>query len=285
MTNILVTGSNGQLGSELRELADNFRNYSFFFTDAKDLDITNHNDVSLFVQTKKINVIINCAAYTDVEGAELTPELADSVNNIAVANLAQISKDNDIKLIHISTDYVFDGKINREYLEIDVTNPLSIYGKTKLHGELAIKRINPVNSVIIRTSWIYSPFGKNFVKTMLLLANKQHFIKVVNDQIGTPTCASDLALVILNYFISFNCKSVELFHYSNLGKTSWYEFAKEIFKIKKINVELIPVNSNQFKTKAKRPKFSILSKEKIINKLNIQIIDWKSSLNSSLKRF
>ena len=169
MIKILITGCNGQLGSELSALAVNFKDYSFLFTDFQDLDITNHNDVSLFVQTKKVNVIINCAAYTAVDKAESEPELADAINHLAVENLAKRAKQNKIKLIHISTDYVFDGLSCKPYVEKDVPNPKSVYGQTKLRGELAMQHINPINSIIIRTSWVYSKFGNNFVSSINLL--------------------------------------------------------------------------------------------------------------------
>ena len=199
MNNILVTGGNGQLGSELREIAPNYQDYNFLFTDVKDLDITNHSAVAAFVESNDITVIINCAAYTAVDKAESEQDLSDAINHLAVANFAQIAKDNNIKLIHISTDYVFDGTNHKPYVETDIPNPQSVYGKTKLDGELAMQQINPANSIIIRTSWVYSKFGNNFVKTMLRLAETRDEISVVADQIGTPTNAADLADAILKY--------------------------------------------------------------------------------------
>ena len=228
----LVTGGNGQLGSELREIAPNYPDYSFLFTDVSDLDITDHKAVNDFIKINNINVIINCAAYTAVDKAESEPELADAINHLAVANFARIAKEKHIKLVHISTDYVFDGTNHKPYLETDSPNPQSVYGKTKLDGELAMQRINPANSIIIRTSWVYSKYGNNFVKTMLHLAETRAEISVVSDQIGSPTNAKDLAVAILNILPQVSNQTLELFHYSNEGICSWYDFAKTIFEIK-----------------------------------------------------
>ena len=197
MNNILITGGNGQLGSELKELAHNFVDYNFLFTDVSDLDITDHKAVKIFIENNNITVIINCAAYTAVDQAESESDLADLINHLAVENFAKIAKENNIKLIHVSTDYVFDGTKFKAYVETDITNPQSIYGQTKLDGELAIKKINPENSIIIRTSWVYSKYGNNFVKTMLRLSKTLDEISVVSDQIGSPTSAIDLAKTIL----------------------------------------------------------------------------------------
>ena len=224
MNNILVTGGNGQLGSELKELASNFPDYNFLFTDVSNLDITAHKEVRLFVERNNINVIINCAEYTAVDKAESEHEIPDAINHLAVANFAQIAKDKNIKLIHISTDYVFDGTNNKPYLETDTPNPQSVYGKTKLDGELAMRKINPANSIIIRTSWVYSRFGNNFLKTMLRLAETRDEISVVADQIGSPTSATDLAKAILTILPMVHNKTVEIFHYSNEGLCSWYDF-------------------------------------------------------------
>ncbi|MDB0004174.1 dTDP-4-dehydrorhamnose reductase, partial [Flavobacteriaceae bacterium] len=244
MNNILVTGGNGQLGSELKEIAPNYQDYNFLFTDVKDLDITNHSAVAAFIENNNITVILNCAAYTAVDKAESEPELADAINHLAVANFAQIAKDKNIKLIHISTDYVFDGTNHKPYLETDTPNPQSVYGKTKLDGELAMQQINPANSIIIRTSWVYSKFGNNFVKTMLRLAETRDEISVVADQIGSPTNAADLAKSILDILPQISNETVELFHYSNEGVCSWYDFAKAIFDIKAIAIKVNPIASS-----------------------------------------
>ena len=278
MNNILVTGANGQLGSELREIAPNYKDYNFLFTDVKDLDITNHTAVASFIESKNITVIINCAAHTAVDKAESEPELADSINHIAIANFAQIAKEKSIKLIHISTDYVFDGTNHKPYIETDTPNPQSVYGKTKLNGELAIKKINPANAIIIRTSWVYSKFGNNFVKTMLRLAETRDEISVVSDQIGSPTNAADLAEAILNILPQVSNETVELFHYSNEGVCSWYDFTKVVFEIKGVSINVNPIESSQYPTPAKRPFYSVLNKSRIKQLYNIKIPHWRKSL-------
>ena len=278
MNNILVTGGNGQLGSELREIATNYPEYSFLFTNFSDLDITDHNTINEFIKSNKINVIINCAAYTAVDKAESEPELADAINHLAVANFAQIAKDNIIKFIHISTDYVFDGVNYKPYVETDVPNPQSVYGKTKLDGELAMQRINPPNSIIIRTSWVYSKFGNNFVKTMLRLAETKSEISVVADQIGSPTNAKDLAVAILNILPQVSNQTVELFHYSNEGVCSWYDFAKVIFEIKVLPVKVNPIESSHYPTPAIRPFYSVLNKTKIKESYQLEVLYWKDAL-------
>ncbi|MDC1505113.1 dTDP-4-dehydrorhamnose reductase [Winogradskyella sp.] len=284
MNNILVTGGNGQLGSELRELAPNYQDYNFLFTDVKDLDITNHTAVTAFIESNNITVIINCAAYTAVDKAESEPEFANAINHLAVANFAQIAKNKNIKLIHISTDYVFDGTNHKPYTEIDTPNPKSVYGQTKLDGELAMQQINPTNSIIIRTSWVYSKFGNNFVKTMLRLAESRDEISVVADQIGTPTNAADLAEAILNILLKISNETVELFHYSNEGVCSWYDFAKAIFEIKEISIKVNPIENTQYPTPAERPYYSVLNKSKIKEVYGIEIPYWKKSLFNCLKK-
>ena len=282
MNNILVTGGNGQLGSELKEIAHNYQDYNFLFTDVSDLDITNHDEVRAFIECNNINLIINCAAYTAVDKAESEPELSDAINHLAVANFAQIVNENNIKLIHISTDYVFDGTNNKPYLETDTPNPKSVYGETKLDGELAMRKINPSNSIIIRTSWVYSRFGNNFVKTMLRLAETKDEISVVSDQIGSPTNAADLAEAILTILPKINCDSVEVYHYSNEGVCSWYDFAKAVFEIANMKVKINAIESAQYRTSAKRPFYSILSKKKTKAGFQIETPYWKESLNICL---
>lgn len=277
MNNILVTGGNGQLGSELKEITPNFPDFNFLFTDVKELDITDHKAVKNFIENNNINVIINCAAYTAVDKAEAVPELADAINHLAVANFAQIAKDKNIKLIHISTDYVFDGTNHKPYVETDTPNPQSVYGKTKLDGELAMRKINHANSIIIRTSWVYSRFGNNFVKTMLRLAETKDEISVVSDQVGTPTNAADLALAILTILPQIENNSPEIYHYSNEGVCSWFDFVKAIFEIKGITIKVNPICSAQYPTPAKRPYYSVLSKNKIKNKYCLTIQHWLDS--------
>lgn len=284
MNNILVTGGNGQLGSEFREIALNYTYYSFFFTDLSNLDITNYKSVTDFIKINKIDVIINCAAYTNVDKAEAEPELADAINHLAVANFAKIAKDRDIKLIHISTDYVFDGKNNKPYLESDLPNPQSVYGRTKLAGELAIQKISPLNSIIIRTSWLYSSYGNNFIKTMLRLSRERDDLSVIVDQLGTPTYARDLAKAIIKSISHLENDEVEIYHFSNNGVCSWYDFAKAIFDFYQIDMKLIPIETKQYPATAKRPLYSIMNKSKIIEKYNLTITHWKDSLLDCLEK-
>jgi dTDP-4-dehydrorhamnose reductase len=282
MNNILVTGSNGQLGSELKDLAPKYTNYNFVFTDLEQLDICNHIAVKQFITENNIKVIINCAAFTAVDKAEEQFEIADKINHFAVANFAQIAKENNIKLIHVSTDYVFDGNSHKPYSETDLPNPQSVYGKTKLDGEQAIQQIKPANAVIIRTSWVYSNYGNNFVKTMLRLAKERNELNVVADQIGTPTNAADLAKAILTILPKIKNTNAELFHYSNEGVCSWYDFAKAIFEIKGVSIEVSPIESSKYPTPAKRPFYSVLNKNKIKEGFQLEVPYWRDSLLGSL---
>ena len=281
--NILVTGSMGQLGSEIKELSSNY-NYNFFFTTRDDIDITSKDSIKEFCQTNSINVIINCAAYTAVDKAQSDIENADLVNRKAVKKLSIVAKELNIKLIHISTDYVFDGKNFKPYVEEFQTNPQSVYGKTKLDGENEIRDINPLNSIIIRTSWVYSYYGNNFVKTMLRLGKEKEELGVIFDQIGTPTYAKDLALTILNIIPQIENSKVEIYNYSNEGVLSWYDFAKEIMKMAKLNCKIKAIETYQYPTPAKRPHFSLLNKSKIKSKFNLEIPYWKDGLDDCLKR-
>ena len=281
--NILVTGSMGQLGSEIKELSSNY-NYNFFFTTRDDIDITSKDSIKEFCQTNSINVIINCAAYTAVDKAESDMENADLVNRKAVKKLSIVAKELNIKLIHISTDYVFDGKNFKPYVEEFQTNPQSVYGKTKLDGENEIRDINPLNSIIIRTSWVYSYYGNNFVKTMLRLGKEKEELGVIFDQVGTPTYAKDLAITILNIVPQIENSKVEIYNYSNEGVLSWYDFAKEIMKMAKLNCKINPIETYQYPTPAKRPHFSLLNKSKIKSKFNLEIPYWKDGLDDCLKR-
>jgi dTDP-4-dehydrorhamnose reductase len=284
MSNILVTGANGQLGSELKDLSSLYPNDTFIFTDVAELDICNHGTVKEFIVKNEINIIINCAAYTAVDKAEEQENLANAINHLAVANFAQIAKDINIKLIHISTDYVFDGTNYIPYQETDKSNPQSVYGQTKLDGELAIHKINPASTIIIRTSWVYSNYGNNFVKTMLRLGKERKELGVIVDQIGTPTYARDLAKTILEILPKINNKNIEVFHYSNEGVCSWYDFANAIFEIKGLNVKVNALETFQYPTAAKRPSYSVLNKSKIKNKFQIDIPNWKDSLIVCLQR-
>ena len=281
--NILVTGSMGQLGSEIKELSSNY-NYNFFFTTRDDIDITSKDSIKEFCQTNSINVIINCAAYTAVDKAQSDIENADLVNRKAVKKLSIVAKELNIKLIHISTDYVFDGKNFKPYVEEFQTNPQSVYGKTKLDGENELLDINPLNSIIIRTSWVYSYYGNNFVKTMLRLGKEKEELGVIFDQVGTPTYAKDLAITILDIIPQIENSKVEIYNYSNEGVLSWYDFAKEIMKMAKLNCKINPIETYQYPTPAKRPHFSLLNKSKIKSKFNLEIPYWKDGLDDCLKR-
>ncbi|MCH9739675.1 MAG: dTDP-4-dehydrorhamnose reductase [Epsilonproteobacteria bacterium] len=282
MHNILVTGSNGQLGSEIRTLSKNY-NYNFLFTDTNELDITNKKAIDSFIKNNTVNTIINCAAYTAVDKAEDEKILANSINHLAVKYLAEISKKNSIKMVHISTDYIFDGQNFKPYIETDSPNPNSIYGKTKLDGEKAILDTNPKNSIIIRTSWVYSSFGDNFVKTMLKLGKERESLGVIFDQIGTPTYARDLAKTILDILPKIENSRVNTYHYSNEGVVSWYDFAKEIMRMAKLECKIDPIETKEYPTPAKRPHYSLLNKSKIKESYNIDIPYWKDSLDECLK--
>ncbi|MCT7583986.1 dTDP-4-dehydrorhamnose reductase [Aliarcobacter butzleri] len=281
--NILVTGSKGQLGSEIKGLSSNY-SYNFFFTDRLNIDITNKDNIKDFCQTNNINVIINCAAYTAVDKAESDTENADLVNRKAVKKLAIVSSELNIKLIHISTDYVFDGRNFKPYKEEFQTSPQGVYGKTKLEGELELININPKNSLIIRTSWVYSYYGNNFVKTMLRLGKEKDSLGVVFDQIGTPTYALHLAKIILDIIPQIENEKVEIVNFSNEGVVSWYDFAKEIMKMAKIDCKINPIESFQYPTPAVRPHFSVLNKAKIKAMFNVEIPYWKDGLDDCLKR-
>lgn len=280
---VLVTGSNGQLGSEIKELSSNYP-YNFFFTDRTNIDITNKEELRNFCENNNIDVIINCAAYTAVDKAESDKENADIVNRKAVKKLALVAKEFDIKLIHISTDYVFDGRNFKPYCEEFQTNPQGVYGKTKLEGEKELININPKNSIIIRTSWVYSFYGNNFVKTMLRLGKEKEFLGVIFDQVGTPTYAKDLAKTILEIIPKIKNEKVEIFNFSNEGVLSWYDFAKEIMKMAKLDCKINPIETKDYPTPAKRPHYSLLNKAKIKEKFNIEIPYWKDGLDDCLKR-
>lgn len=283
MLNVLVTGSNGQFGSEIKELSVDYL-YNFFFTDRDTLDISNQNAINEFINLNNINIIINCAAYTAVDKAESDEENADKTNHLAVKSLAQISKEKNIKLIHVSTDYVFDGKNYKPYNEDDKTNPNGVYGQTKLDGEKAMQEMNPKNSIIIRTSWIYSSYGANFVKTMLRLGKEKEQLGVIYDQVGTPTYARDLAKVILEIMPNIKNENVEIYNYSNEGVLSWYDFAKEIMRMAKLTCTINPIETKEYPTPAKRPHYSLLNKSKIKKEFGTIIPYWKDSLDECLRK-
>ncbi len=284
MINLLITGSNGQLGAELKSLESKLSSFNFFLTDISELNIVNFSEVEKFIVRHKIDVIINCAAYTNVDLAEDEPKMANEINYLAVKNLAEITKKFQLKLIHISTDYVFDGNSSIPYIEKDKTNPQSVYGVTKLKGEKALLEINPSNSLIMRTSWLYSIYGNNFVKTMLELSANKNSISVVSDQIGSPTYANDLANVILQIIPVIKDKDVQIFHYANRGECSWYELAKEIVNLSKHKCLVEPITTKIFNSKAKRPNFSLLNTEKFQKTFQIDIPNWKESLGKCILR-
>ncbi|MFV0563963.1 dTDP-4-dehydrorhamnose reductase [Malaciobacter mytili] len=283
MFNILVTGSSGQVGSEIKEISKEY-SYNFFFTTKSDIDITCKESLKSFCEKNCINVIINCAAYTAVDKAQTDEINADLVNRKAVKKLALVSKELNIKLIHISTDYVFDGKASTPYIEEYQTNPQGVYGKTKLEGEKELININPINSIIIRTSWVYSCYGNNFVKTMLRLGKEKEVLGVVFDQVGTPTYANDLAKMILYIIPKIENNKVEIYNYSNEGVLSWFDFAKEIMNIANLKCKINPIETYQYPTPAKRPNYSVLNKSKIKKEFNLEIPYWKDSLEDCLKK-
>jgi len=277
--NILVTGSNGQLGSEIKDIAAGYKNFRFFFMDLPALDICNTNQLAVFIAKNKIDTVINCAAYTAVDAAEQNTVIAEEVNAIGVLNLVNALAKVNGKLIHISTDYVFDGNGFLPYQETDEVNPMGVYGNTKRNGELAV--INgDIDGIVIRTSWLYSAYGTNFVKTMLRLGTEKKEVNVIYDQVGTPTNASDLAIVclkLLSHSNQLNTKG-NVYHYSNEGVASWYDLARAIMELGKVDCEVKPIETKDYPTAAKRPYFSVLNKTKIKNDFEIKIPYWRASL-------
>lgn len=283
--NILITGSNGQLGKEIRDLITSNNKIDFFLKDLTDLDICDYKSLEKFIIDNNINGVINCAAYTDVESAEENVESAVKINSDGVSNLVNALKCVDGKLIHISTDYVFDGSNSSPYKESDKVNPIGVYGRTKRDGELHV--INSgIDAIVIRTSWLYSSFGNNFVKKIFSrgLINKE--LKVVVDQKGSPTYAKDLARLCLdifytNFFAGISKKG-RLYHYSNDGEISWFDFATEIIKLSKINCKVLPVLSKDYISKVNRPNYSVLDTSKIKKDFNIEIPHWKDGLKDCI---
>lgn len=284
MHNILVTGSKGQLGNELRLVVENNDKVNqYFFTDISELDITDKNAVTAYLDSNNIDIVVNCAAYTNVDNAEDDKEKADLINHIGPKNIAEVCRERNGFLIHISTDYVFDGTKNTPYTETDETKPLGVYGETKLKGENAI-----INSgceyVIIRTSWLYSSFEKNFLKKMQKLTSEKESLKVVFDQVGTPTYTGDLANVI-HKIIMNNDKEIknQVYHYSNEGVCSWYDFAVAINEAFGHNCKVLPCHSDEFPSKVTRPSYSVLDKTKIKKALDIEVPYWRKSMENCLK--
>ncbi len=281
---VLVTGAYGQLGQSIQHISNKYPELDFIFFDLEDLDITNLENCKEVFNTHKPDFCINTAAYTAVDKAESDVEMATKINVIGAKNLAEVSRDTNTILFHISTDFVFDGTSSKPYSEDDLENPLGIYGKTKLEGEKIIQKIWQKH-IIIRTSWVYSQFANNFMKTMLRLASERDEINVVNDQIGTPTYAVDLADVIIQLILkisNFKFQESNLYNFSNEGYCSWYDFTKEIFRQKDIQIKVNPIPSSSYPTPAKRPTFSVLDKSKIKKEFHLEILDWKESLKKAL---
>lgn len=276
---VAVTGASGQLGQALQFVASDYKDIKFVFASSGDADITDRESLKNFFQRHKPDFCINAAAYTAVDNAEREPEKAYLVNVTGAKNLAEVCNINKTTLLHISTDFVFDGTKDEPYTEEDLPNPKSVYGKTKLEGENEIRDIAE-KYFIIRTSWVYSQFGNNFMKTMIRLGTERDSLSVVNDQTGTPTYAVDLANALVAIILSGK-KEYGIYNFSNEGSCTWYEFAKEIFRLNKINIDLQPIPSSAYPTPARRPTYSVLCKEKIKRAFGIEIRDWKESLTKT----
>lgn len=286
---ILVTGANGQVGSELQALAKDYSGFAFTFVDLPDLDITDSEAVNDFFKKEQFNFCINCAAYTAVDKAESDTVLAEAVNVDGVKNLANAGQSVGTQLIQLSTDYVYHNNQNTPFKEGDATNPKGVYAETKLRGDLSALAADS-NNMVIRTSWVYSTYGHNFVKTMLRLGKDRDQLTVIFDQIGSPTYAFDLAKAMLDIISMVQKGKIDkasmagVFHFSNEGVTSWYDFAKAIFRIENINCQVKPIETKDYPTPAKRPHFSLLNKAKIKATFGINIPHWEESLVACLNK-
>ena len=280
---VLVTGANGQLGQAIRFVAGNYPNIHFVFCSSSDLDITNKENCYSVFNKETPDFCINTAAYTAVDKAESETQKAHLINCIGAKNLAETCKEFNAKLIHISTDFVFDGLKNAPYNETDLTSPKGVYGQTKLDGEIAIQEVFDAY-FIIRTSWVYSQFGNNFMKTMLRLASERDSLSVVSDQIGTPTNAVDIAECLLTIITQHPTPNTQhlfgIYNFSNEGQCSWFDFAKKIFEINQVKIDLTPIPTTQFPTPAERPKYSVLDKTKIQSVFGVEIKSWEESFRS-----
>lgn len=285
MTKILITGAHGQLGSEIKKSANLYPGFSFVFTDVNELDITDPRAVERMLAEEKPQWLINCAAYTAVDKAETDEETAWLINAVAPAILSEKTKAVGCRFIQVSTDYVFDGKNYRPYVEDDEVCPVSVYGKTKLEGELISMTNNPW-SLVIRTSWLYSSFGNNFVKSMIRLGREREQLNVIFDQVGTPTYAGDLALALLEIIGKTGSGSHEfvpgIYHYSNEGVCSWYDFAIAIHQVYGINCSVNAIESKDYPSPVERPPYSVLNKSKIKSIFGVQIPYWRSSLEKCI---
>lgn len=279
---ILVTGANGQVGKELQRICHTLPDCEFIFLSKSDMPVNQFEMVRHIFNTLKPAYCINCAAYTAVDKAEEEKDLAFEINGEAVGVLAAVCLEHETKFIHISTDYVFDGKGDKPYLESDETSPVNAYGASKLKGEEEAFRYNP-DSLVIRTSWVYSEFGKNFVKTMLRLMTDKNSISVVNDQVGSPTYAADLADAILK-IIQYPEWKPGIYHYSNEGVITWFDFANAIKEIARTNTVVNPISTVEFPTPALRPAYSVFNKQKIQDSFGIKLKDWKASLVTCIQR-
>lgn len=282
--NILITGANGQLGSEIKKLSPLYPSFSFFFTDIEQLDLLNKSAIAEYITLNNIDYVVNCAAYTAVDKAEDEPQLCRKINRDAVANLAEAAI-GKAKVIHVSTDYVFDGKGNTPLKETDAVNPQSVYGTTKLEGEQILTKILP-ESIIVRTSWLYSEFGNNFVKTMLRLGTERSSLNVVSDQFGSPTYAKDLAKALLDVIVfaeEGKLFPAGIYHYSNEGACSWYDFCVKIFELADVKgCTVHPIPTTEYPTKATRPGYSVLDKTKIKETFQLTIPAWEASLKECI---
>ncbi|MDR1937204.1 MAG: dTDP-4-dehydrorhamnose reductase [Tannerellaceae bacterium] len=285
MKTILITGANGQLGNSLRLLAASSSAYSFLFTDVDTLDVCKKEILLSYAQANNVGYIVNCAAYTAVDKAEDNESLCLLINSEAVRNMGEVAAALKIKIIHISTDYVFDGTNSIPYAENDYTCPVSVYGRSKQTGELMLRAVCP-EALIIRTSWLYSEFGANFVKTMLRLGKEKDSLPVVFDQVGTPTYAGDLASAILSIIDSAEAGNFHpgIFHYSNEGVCSWYDFARKIFQFANIDCRVTPIDTKDYPTRAIRPQYSVLNKKKIKRTYGLTIPHWEESLQFMLSK-
>lgn len=281
-TNVLITGGKGQLGQCLNAISSQFPQINFIFVDKQELDITNFEMVSEYFENHKIDWCVNCAAYTAVDKAEEHQELAQLINVQGTHNLAMACKASASKLVHVSTDFVFNGMKNMAYQENDATGPINVYGKTKLEGELEIQALLK-SYFIIRTSWLYSEFGNNFLKTILRLASQKDKLDIVDNQIGTPTYAGDLAKFIVELIIMDSTK-FGLYHFSNEGVASWYDFAKSLLELSHVHFEINPIPSIHFPTPAERPVFSVLDNTKIKDVFNVRPPYWRESLKKCISK-